>query len=527
MKFAMQKAAKKGLKLAIFNSCDGLAIAQDLVQNDVPFIITMREPVPDDVAQAFLSYFLSAYSAGQSLFQAFQQAQKRLESLEDHCPCATWLPVLVCNPLVSPPDWPHLLGQSQRPPMIVPKRRRLLHRLDILTFLSLILIILLGRSLGGMQGLELWSFDQLMQRRPEEPSDSRLLIVEIDEAAIQAQAQRIGSIADPVLNQAIQVLSRHRPRVIGLDIYRDHELDPSLEATFQNSKAVVGICKIPDGELDRAGVLAPAGLSRDRLGFSDVLNDRDGVVRRQILLMKSSPTKVCATNWSFSSILALRYLAQEQVLHRFSTASQPKDQRLILGDQMLPSIRPPWGGYQTIDSGGTQMMLNYRATRSLRQIAEIVKLEDVLHNNIPDEMIRDRIVMIGVTANTSADFWETSYGSAGEGKLPGVFLQAHMVSQLISAVKDLRPLIHVWPSWLDMLWIALWGLVGLGLPRYPIWVRWGALGLATLTLIFLSFLGILGGLWIPLIPSLISLLGMGFYSRKGLNLKNNSPLSRP
>lgn len=517
MRFAIQKAAQKGLKLAIFNSCDGLAIAQDLVQNDVPFIITMREPVPDDVAQAFLAYFLKAYAAGQSLFQAFQQAQKRLESMEDCCPCARWLPVLICNPLVSAPDWPHLLGQSHETQRVSPKRR-FRPQLGSLVFISMLLLIILGRSLGTMRGAELWAFDQLMQHRPQETQDSRLLIVSIDEAAIQAQDMRTGSIADSSLNQAIEVLSRHQPRVIGLDIYRDHPLDPSLQKTLQTSPKVVGICKSPDVKLDKNGVSAPAGLPLERLGFSDVLEDQDGVVRRQILFMKPAPTKGCATNWSFSSVLALRYLAHEQISHRFSQESV-KNQRLILCKQTLEPIQSHWGGYQNMALGGNQIMLNYRAMPDLKNIAEIVPLEDVLQNNIPDKTIRDRVVMIGVTANTSADFWETPYGSTGQDKLPGVFLQAQMVSQLISTVKDLRPLIYTWPTWLDLLWISLWGLIGLGLPQHPGLRRWGLLGLSILGLIFLCFFGILGGLWMPLIPSLIFLVSIGLYPRKGSKYK--------
>ncbi|HEY9782459.1 MAG TPA: CHAT domain-containing protein, partial [Leptolyngbyaceae cyanobacterium] len=54
LKYALKKAISKGLKLAIFNSCDGLGLAQALLDLHIPQVILMREPVPDVVAQEFL-----------------------------------------------------------------------------------------------------------------------------------------------------------------------------------------------------------------------------------------------------------------------------------------------------------------------------------------------------------------------------------------------------------------------------------------------------------------------------------------
>ncbi|MEM6753679.1 MAG: hypothetical protein AAF630_11975, partial [Cyanobacteria bacterium P01_C01_bin.38] len=48
-----REAIKKGLKVAFFNSCDGLGLAHQLADLNLPFIIVWREPVPDQVAQTF------------------------------------------------------------------------------------------------------------------------------------------------------------------------------------------------------------------------------------------------------------------------------------------------------------------------------------------------------------------------------------------------------------------------------------------------------------------------------------------
>jgi CHAT domain/AAA ATPase domain len=110
LKNALRKAIERGLRLAIFNSCDGLGLARDLADLQIPQIIVMREPVPDQVAQEFLKYFLQAFARGESLYLAVREARERLQGIEDKFPCATWLPVICQNPAYVPPTWEELGG---------------------------------------------------------------------------------------------------------------------------------------------------------------------------------------------------------------------------------------------------------------------------------------------------------------------------------------------------------------------------------------------------------------------------------
>ena len=98
LKFALRRAVQNGLQLAIVNSCDGLGLAQELAALQIPHLIVMREPVPDAIAQAFLKYFLTAFSQGDSLCLAVRRAREQLHGLESTYPCASWLPVLCQNP---------------------------------------------------------------------------------------------------------------------------------------------------------------------------------------------------------------------------------------------------------------------------------------------------------------------------------------------------------------------------------------------------------------------------------------------
>ncbi len=111
LKNALQKAIQQGLKLAIFNSCDGLGLALNLAELHIPQMIVMREPVPDKVAQEFLKNFLAAFANGQTLYQSVREAREKLQGLENDFPCATWLPVIFQNPAEIPPKWEDTIEQ--------------------------------------------------------------------------------------------------------------------------------------------------------------------------------------------------------------------------------------------------------------------------------------------------------------------------------------------------------------------------------------------------------------------------------
>lgn len=112
LSYALRQAVARGLKFAIFNSCDGLGLARDLAPTHIPQMIVMRELVPDLVAQEFLRYFLEAFAQGTSFYLAVREAREKLQGLEDKFPCASWLPVIYQNPAEVPPTWHSLLGQT-------------------------------------------------------------------------------------------------------------------------------------------------------------------------------------------------------------------------------------------------------------------------------------------------------------------------------------------------------------------------------------------------------------------------------
>ncbi|MBW4555338.1 MAG: ABC transporter substrate-binding protein [Trichormus sp. ATA11-4-KO1] len=112
----LRRAVTRGLKLAIFNSCDGLGIADFLARLKVPAVIVMREPVPDEIACQFLLDFLQQFSQGIPLFRAVREARDRLEPIQRiEFPAASWLPAVCLNPNQPELVWPEpsLLSRCQ------------------------------------------------------------------------------------------------------------------------------------------------------------------------------------------------------------------------------------------------------------------------------------------------------------------------------------------------------------------------------------------------------------------------------
>jgi hypothetical protein len=120
LKDALKTAISRGLKLAIFNSCDGLGLAQQLAEGQqlyLPQIIVMREPIPDKLAPQFLRCFLQEFTQGNSLYDSLRLTRNYLQTLEFDFPCASWLPILIQNPAEEPPLWQDL---GRRPTDLCP-----------------------------------------------------------------------------------------------------------------------------------------------------------------------------------------------------------------------------------------------------------------------------------------------------------------------------------------------------------------------------------------------------------------------
>ncbi|MBR8837839.1 MAG: CHASE2 domain-containing protein [Stigonema ocellatum SAG 48.90 = DSM 106950] len=353
-------------------------------------------------------------------------------------------------------------------------------------------MLLVGvQRLGVLEPIELKIFDQMMQRRATLGPDNRLLIVAFTEEDIQKlkQSSPNGNVLDSVLSK----LEHHQAKVIGLDFFRDVPVEPGhqrLLTRLKKSSRIVPICKL--GEAPIPSVPPPAGIPPLNAGFADIPEDKDGVIRRNLLVINPDPKSACPTPASFGLQLAIEYLNTQP---KFTTPSQ-----LQLGKKVFKRLETDSGGYQDIDAGGFQILLNYR---SQSNVARQISLTDVLGDRFDPTWVKNRIVLIGSTAPSSQDIRYTPYSSGKQdnsGKMPGVIIHAQMVSQILDAVSDQRPLFWFFPEWGVILWIWGWSLVGGILPwRIQRPRPLGLLTCAALATLFLSyFIIFIQAGWIPL-----------------------------
>jgi CHASE2 domain-containing sensor protein len=505
--YGLQRAADRGLKIAIFNSCDGLGLARQLNALNIPLpqIVVMRELVPDLVAQKFLKYFLTEFSRGQSFYRSVKQARERLQGLEDEFPCASWLPTIVQHPAVFPLKWDDFLPQPpETAPVPSPPHQLPLWQRWLCWSLVIACLVITGRSFGLMQAWELKTLDALMRLRPEEPPDPRIAIVTVTEADIQAQdiTERRGSLSDTALTQALQKLKQYQPRVIALDIYRPFAVQPNqkwLAEQLKSPTSPIVVCSV-EGGLEKPGIPPPPNVPPSRVGFSDILIDPDAIVRRQLFGM--SPGKICNTDKSFSFQVAQTYLSAEGI--EFERTS-PQSYRI--GTTNFPRIASNTGGYHNLDAGGYQVLLNYRSLS--KAPAQTLSLGDLLSDRFDPEWIRDQIVLIGTTAHSIEDGLLTPYSAKYSPieNISGVFIQAQMVSQILSAVKDNRPLLRALPEWGEVACIGLGVIVGEMLffgvfyrRKIPVFLYLGSGCIVLLGLVGIGFVLLLEGIWLPIVP---------------------------
>ena len=512
LKHSLTKAIAFGLQIAIFNSCEGIGLASQLADLSLPHTIVMSEPVPDRIARVFLQYFLNAFVAGKTFTLAVKEARQRLAGWESEYPCASWLPVVWQNPATD-----YLTWQDLQPTPV--KKSRRTFEIAAITSITVSSLVMVCRWLNWFQPAELWAYDRLTRQRTAETIDPRILVVEITEDDTNSDRY---PISDTILVETLDLLEQHQPAAIGLDIHRSYERGTGyqeLVERFQSNSHLFPVCAYSATNKSYA---PPKGLSetklREQMGFSDLsvddfkgknsdsgltageLQDRPGLkVRRQLLSYDpnlSATPSLCLTPYSLSFQLAFEYL-QKSGVEPLTVNSQ---QQWQFGQVTFNELERRFAGYQQLNNS-SQIMLNYRSAKPGKQIT----LTQLRSGQIDPQLIEDRIVLIGYTASVARDYFDTPYGT-----MPGVWIHAHMTSQLISAVEDGRSLIRALPQWGDWLLVLcltlLSGMVWALLAKKPtIYTVLSAIILiAVLDRLFLLLL--IKGVWLPYVPTMVALL---------------------
>ena len=366
------------------------------------------------------------------------------------------------------------------------------------------------RMTGLLQGLEWGALDIFFRWRPNEPQDPRIAIVEIDESDINY----VGTwpIPDAVFAEAIEQINKQQPRAVGMDVYRDLPVEPGheqLEKVFESTPNLIGIQKIL-GDSYGEPVAPPPTLSKlGQVAAVDMVSDKDGKVRRALLSItpKNNPQVI----YTLGSRLALMYLKQDGITLK---PHPSKKNAVLLGEGVFFRLNKNDGAYVGADTGGYQIMHNFRHPCSINlsqcDLFYTVSLSDILTERIEANAFKDRIVLIGSTADSLKDSFLTSFDAPNRSlRTPGVIVHAQIASQIISAAIDGRGSIRVWSEPVEWFWIFLWSAIGSTLSWSLLGRKWevlsiflvgGSLGVA-------SFVAFLANWWIPVLPSLLTFFG--------------------
>ncbi|MBA3923355.1 MAG: CHASE2 domain-containing protein, partial [Nostocaceae cyanobacterium] len=140
------------------------------------------------------------------------------------------------------------------------------------------------RMLGWLQPLELAAFDLSFRLRPTEATDERIVIVSIEESDLTRLKQ--WPFSDAVLAKLLTQISQQKPKVIGLDLYRDLPVEPGHEEitkVFKTTPNLIGIQKVIGDRFSSKVAPAPILAQLGQISANDVVVDTDGVLRRGML----------------------------------------------------------------------------------------------------------------------------------------------------------------------------------------------------------------------------------------------------
>ncbi|MBP0006571.1 MAG: CHASE2 domain-containing protein [Cyanobacteria bacterium SBC] len=377
-------------------------------------------------------------------------------------------------------------------------------------------LAILGSLAGGFRLLEWAILDRFFRLRPPEPIEERVVIVTIDESDIDYVEQ--WPMSDRVMSQLIRNIDAQNPRGIGIDVYRDLPVAPGqqeLIEVFRSTPAAIGIEKAAGEPIEPHPILDELG----QVAANDLLLDADGKVRRGLILLGKADGSF---RQGFAVKLALMYLEQEGL----ELEVLDEDRKIYgLGGAIFHPLTGREGEYDTADTGGYQILTNYRG-----ELASFphISMTAVLENRIPTDMMRDRIVLIGATAPSLNDLYQTPYSArlfATSEPTPGVVIHANLASQIVSAALENRPMLRAAPKPLNWLWIAIWsgysaalGSMWLQHRKVAVFIVLGGGGI-----LLISYLAFLSGWWIatftPLLATTVSaVVSIGYVLWENLKL---------
>jgi CHASE2 domain-containing sensor protein/nitrogen-specific signal transduction histidine kinase/DNA-binding NarL/FixJ family response regulator len=281
---------------------------------------------------------------------------------------------------------------------------------------------------------------------------AKIVVVTIDEQDIQSVKD--WPIPDWAMAQLLDKIRAQNPRAIGMDLYRDMPEGTGyeqLKQVFETTPSLIGVEKITGQRVKPSPVLK----AKEQVAIADLVLDGDRHIRRALLTAEDVKEEN-ALKVGLATQVALKYLAAEGI--NLDTVNEDK-QEYKLGKTLFKPLAPGEAGYQ--DGGGYQILLNWYGNEKAFQT---VSMRDVIAGKIAPDLMRDRMVLIGSTAESTNDFFSTPYSGLQKvikDATPGVIIHANIVHHLVESAQVGDRTIRGFSNLQTNLWLVFWGVGGI------------------------------------------------------------------
>jgi len=342
---------------------------------------------------------------------------------------------------------------------------------------------------GGLGRADRALYDLFSAIAPPAPSDD-VVIVAFDERSL-AEIGRWPWRRD-VHTDLVERISAQSPAAIGLDLLLsepdpDPAADQRLAAALQRSGRVVlpvFTVRLPGGAVQPMLPVAPLAAAVRALGHVSVEADADGVVRS--VFLREGRDGPGGRWWDHFSVALLQVAGRPLPAPLPGRRAPPAD---ASGEAAGAWRRDHWMYIAFAGPGGS-----YRTVSAV----------DVLRGDVPDDLFRNRVVLVGAASSGLGDVYPTPLTGHAL-YTPGVEVSANIAGDLLAGSGRRAPL--PWQS-------ALFSLVALALFVPVLWrfsPRRSLLQTAAVVPLVLAASAValhLWGLWLPPVAALVVMAGM-------------------
>lgn len=294
---------------------------------------------------------------------------------------------------------------------------------------GIIIALLLLPTVGYVATFPQWQLDRLIYDKlaPQAslPLDPRILLITIDDASINS----IGRWPWPrdIHTQLLEKLAPLTPKVVLYDvIFTEPDSNPETDRRLGAAMAKVAHVVVPTlREANPVAGQAPRFLSPIRpvlegaqaVGHIYVPTGIDGVVRQVYLKEGNAEGQLNLLTWQ--AYAATFAPDQQPIMPEICCARDLGGQWFGWNEVLIPFSKKP----SSMPS---------------------VSFSSVLNGEVPDELLRNRIILVGVTASGLGDRYPSPLSSSG-GNIPGIVLHAHLLNGFLH-----QHLVKTAPIWINI-----------------------------------------------------------------------------